>query len=157
MEVVRGDDALPTLRDPSSLWEPLALGAVAVPAGVVGDLEVTALGTEIGVTAEDIGPAACDRRHDLSLLGRQPMALSNGLAVFAEDVRNLEPASTRGSLVLERPAAVHRGLPEDHRFLGPEVIDGELRSGEVLRAQVCIELSRADRSVPQKHLNGPNI
>ena len=116
-----------------------------------------AFGTEIGVTTEDIGPAARDRRHDPSLLGRQPTALSDGLAVFAEDVRDLEPASTRGSLVLERPAAVHRSLPDDHRFLGSEVIDGELRSGEVLRAQVCVELGRADRSVPQKQLNGPNI
>ena len=40
MEVVCGDDALPTLRDPSSLWERLALGAVTVPTGN-GELSIS--------------------------------------------------------------------------------------------------------------------
>jgi hypothetical protein len=122
MEVVGGDDSLSTLLDPSGLCQPLALRAVSVSAGVVGDLDLSALGTEVGMTAQDRRPAVDDGRHDPALLGRQATTLSDGLAVGAEDVRDLEPASLSGALVLERPAACHGGLPEHVALLGAEPV-----------------------------------
>jgi hypothetical protein len=86
-----------------ALFEPLprrralALRAVAVAAGVVGDAFVRAVLAALDVSAERGGPAGLDRRHDLQLAEAHVAGV--GLAprrpVGAKDVGDLR-AVTRG-------------------------------------------------------------
>ncbi len=73
---------------------PLALRAMAVAAGVVGDLVVraVAVGTAQHVAAERGAAALLDRRHDLELAEAEVtgLGLPPRRAVGAEDVRDLE-------------------------------------------------------------------
>ncbi len=70
----------------------LALGAVTVAAGVIGDVVVPAVLTGREVTAKRRRAAALDRRHGLQLVEAQVAGLGPTVAgpVVAEDVLNLD-------------------------------------------------------------------
>ena len=89
----------PGLRRP-----PLALGAVAVAAGVVGDARVRAVLAALDMTAERRGAADLDRRHDAQLAEAHMAGVGGtpGLAVAAEDIRHLQLRTGHGRRV--RPA-----------------------------------------------------
>ena len=69
----------------------LALRAVAVAAGVVGDPDQTAVLTLLGMAPERCAPAGLDRRHDPAFNPAEVsgMGLTVGVAVTAEDIRHL--------------------------------------------------------------------
>ena len=71
----------------------LALGAMAVAAGVVGDPAVAAILAALDVAAEGGRAAALDRRHHLELAEAQMpgIGLAPGGPVAMEDVRDLQP------------------------------------------------------------------
>jgi hypothetical protein len=71
---------------------PLALGAVPVAAGVVGDARVGAVLAALDVTAQGRGPAGFDRGHDAPLADAQTRRVGGAPsgAVLAENVRHFE-------------------------------------------------------------------
>ena len=83
----------PRLRRP-----PLALGTVAVAAGVIGDARVRAVVAALDMTAERRRAADLDRRHDAPLPEAQ-MSRVRGtpcLTVAAEDIRHLQLRTRHG-------------------------------------------------------------
>jgi len=77
---------------------PLALGTVAIAAGVVGYARVPAIIASLDMPAEGRGAAELDRRHDAPLAEAQ-MTLVGGApsgAVAAEDIRHLQPWTRHG-------------------------------------------------------------
>ena len=85
------------LGQPGARGGALALGAVPVAAGVVGDAPVAAVLAGLDVTAEGGGAAVLDRRHDLELLQAQMPGMGGpvGGAGSAEDVGDLERGAHR--------------------------------------------------------------
>jgi hypothetical protein len=81
-----------TCREPGARGGALALRAVPVAAGVVGDPPVPAVVAGLDVTAQCGGAAVLDRRHDLELTKAEmaDMARPVGGAGDAEDVGDLE-------------------------------------------------------------------
>lgn len=70
---------------PSSLREGLALGAVAVAAGVEDEVLVGALRTSVDTPAEDGSPAGGDGSERLALLRLEEGVAAKGRAVSASD------------------------------------------------------------------------
>ena len=71
---------------------PLALRAVAVATGVIGNARVSAVLAALDMTAQRCGAANLDRGHDAPL-GEAQMGLVGGTpsgAVAAEDIRHFE-------------------------------------------------------------------
>jgi len=83
------------LREPFGARQSLALGAMAVAAGVVGDACGAAVVALLEVTAERCRPACCDGAHDAPLdAAEMPGAgLPKRFAVAAEDIRHLQNRS----------------------------------------------------------------
>jgi hypothetical protein len=74
----------------------LALRAVPVATGVVGDAQVRAVLAAFDMTAQRRGSAVLDRRHDLELAEAQMtgMGCTPSRPAAAEDVRHLDPHGT---------------------------------------------------------------
>ena len=70
----------------------VALWAVPIAAGVVGDPPVAAVLAGLDVTAQGSGAAGLDRRHDLELAKGQMPVMGNPVAgaCAAEDIGDLE-------------------------------------------------------------------
>jgi len=66
--------------------------AVTVAAGVVGYLDMTAVGALLLVPAQLSCPACLHGTHDAQVLKRQGMGLPILRAVLAEDIRHLDTA-----------------------------------------------------------------
>src|SRR5450755_4239929 len=110
MVVRNGQQLGLTLGQPLLGGYTLALRAVSIAAGVVGDARVCAVLATLDVTAERRRAAALDRRHDLQLaeahmtdVGSTPRR-----SVAAEDIRDLQrraghasPASGRRLALLQ--------------------------------------------------------
>ena len=90
----------------------LTLGAVAVAAGVVGDLPVPAPVALLDVPAQRRGPAGGDVVQGAALLGREPVAVAieEGVAVSPEDVGHFEPGPGHGRDSPGRGASRSSGL-----------------------------------------------
>jgi hypothetical protein len=90
----------------------LALGAVAVAAGVVGDLAVAALIAFLDVAAQFGGPADGDIMEDETLFVGEPgaVAIEEGIAVSSEDVGDFEPWPGHGRVSPGRVARRSSGL-----------------------------------------------
>ena len=114
----------------------LALGAVAVAAGVVGDLHVLA-----GVAAQDM-PAEGGRATPLNgaarleLLQAQAARAPQRLAVVAEDVRDLDAG---------------------HDALEVQILERSLDLAQQVRGDVAVAHGVGDLLVTQQHLNDPDI
>ena len=92
MEVPHGQQLRLARRQPCLCRTRLALGAVAVAAGIIGDVLVRAVLAARNMAAERRRAAALDRAHHLHLIeadvacvGRTP-----GSTMGAEDIRNLQ-------------------------------------------------------------------
>ena len=100
---------------PAPCSAPLALGAVPITAGVVGDLRLRASRAAQRVTAERSAAAVLHSRHDLELAETEMAALlvSPGRPVGAEDVRDLQAChgcGLRGLGRLQRTDHLAQGL-----------------------------------------------
>ena len=73
----------------------LALRAMPIAAGVVGDAHMRAILAALDMAAESRGAAALDGRHDLQLREAHPSGVGSapGRAVAAEDIRHLDRRS----------------------------------------------------------------
>jgi hypothetical protein len=92
----RQDAALP-VGNPPSLPEGLALGAVAVAAGVVGGTRLAAGFASIEVSTKRGSPAADKSAKKLQLLGTEAVSAKEGVPAQTDDVRDLEGgAAVRG-------------------------------------------------------------
>ena len=86
----------PRLRRP-----PLALGAVPIPAGVIGDARVRTVLAALDMAAERRRAADLDRRHDAPL-GQADMTLVGGTpgsAEAAENIRHLQLWTRHAELI----------------------------------------------------------
>ena len=111
MEVRNRQEILTARLDPLLFPQGLALGAVAVPAGVIRYLQMAAGITSVPVAAQDGSPAHLDGAHDPPLRTGQPMGCSVRRTVLTEDVRHLgagcshpryEAALSRGEVTCAR-------------------------------------------------------
>ena len=102
VEVLDRQQLLLACLDPQGALEGAALGAVAVAAGVVADLDMVAVVALIDVAAEGAGATARDVAHRPVLLGTELVLLAVGVPVAAEDVRDLVAGP--------RAVGVERGL-----------------------------------------------
>ena len=78
-------------REPPFLGERLALRAVPIATGVVGDPHGAAAVTRLPMPAKGGGPTGRDGPQGSVLHGREPVRASVGVAVVSDDVRQLEP------------------------------------------------------------------
>jgi hypothetical protein len=83
--------------DPALLGQRLALGAMAITAGVVAQGDSTTAVTGLEVATHGLGAAGLDRPHGASLAGARAVALAIGFTVTAEQRRDLEPRRLRRS------------------------------------------------------------
>ena len=92
----------------------LAFGAVAVAAGVVGDLDMAAVVAARDMTAERCGAAGRYRRHDLELAEAEMSCVGAriGGAVNAQDIRDLQGRPRHG-VAVRRAALALSGLRTD--------------------------------------------
>jgi hypothetical protein len=98
MEVMGGPNPLQALREPLGLLEALALGTVAVAAGVIGDGGVAAtMAANVHVSAQTGGAAAFDIAHSLMLPGAEAMVLAVAWAVVAKDLGHIQGRSGHGA------------------------------------------------------------
>ena len=95
MEIGHRQELCTACLDPALLGQRLAFWAVAIAAGVItGDLPPTAI-TGLQMAPEGRRTAVLDGLHHAALWRAEPMRTAMGLAVFAEDVRELQPPRPR--------------------------------------------------------------
>jgi len=92
MEVLNRQEIFASVLDPLLFPQDLALGAVAIPAGVVGYLDVPACLALLRMPAQHCCPAHLNSTHGTEVLTRQEMSLPILWAVLAEDIRHLDLA-----------------------------------------------------------------
>jgi len=90
--VLDGENVLLPLLHPPGFVQTPALGAVAIPAGVVPDLRMPAGVADLDMAAERRRAAARDRAYSPLLLGREPQKV---IAVCAEDIGQLQATGRR--------------------------------------------------------------
>ena len=95
VEIMRRQEALHASRQPGRLRQALALGTVAIAAGVIRRLAIAAGCTHLEVTAQDFRPAVLNRPHRCALLRPQRVTLAVGGAMRAEDLGHLEARASR--------------------------------------------------------------
>src|SRR4051795_6440307 len=107
MKIGDGQEFGPAIGQPLQPRETLALRAVPVAAGVIGDADLATSIALLDMTAERCRAARLDGGHDPPLDARQPIALRSPerLAVAAEDIRHLQ----RGTHGLVTRAGPPRG------------------------------------------------
>lgn len=160
VEGVCGEHACHALLDPSELGERLALWAMSISAGVVGlPVDMAALGADVPVPAELGRPATSDVAQDGLLLRSQSVSAREGLAVGADDVRELQRRPW-GRTPARRGARVtaHRALAE--RLFGlrrAEDVDGTLDLGDVLGGDAGVAEGGGNRGVAEEHLNDADV
>ena len=73
VEVWDGQEILTACLDPLFLFQSLAFGTVAVPAGVVRYLHMAAAVAHVHMAAESRSPAYLDSAHDPHMIAGQPV------------------------------------------------------------------------------------
>ncbi len=99
MEVLNGEELFPPGLDPLLFLQELALGAVPVPARVVGYLEVAALLALVDVSPQCGSSADLDGVHGAQVSEGELMGVSVRGAVSAEDVGHLRVVHGRNGLL----------------------------------------------------------
>src|SRR5260370_30785445 len=115
MVIIHRQEIGRTGLEPALRGAPLALGAVPITAGVVGDLGLRAGTAAQRVPTEGGAAAVLNGRHDLELAETEgsPLGLPPGRPVGAEDVRDLQAwhqRALRGSGTLQRTEHFTQGL-----------------------------------------------
>jgi hypothetical protein len=92
MEVARGQKFLLTRGDPAFPSARLALGAMAITAGVVGDGAMAAASALIDVTAQSGGTTARDSQQHFNVLPTNPVTVSfdEGFSRSTDQIGHLE-------------------------------------------------------------------
>jgi hypothetical protein len=93
VEVGDGEEMRLLGLEPPGRLAALALGAVPVSAGVVGDLPLAAVITCLNVATQDARPALGDGPQNPGLVGGRGVAFPVRLTVAADDLGDLQPRS----------------------------------------------------------------
>ena len=117
VEVVDGQEPVQALCQPLGLLEALALGTVAVAAGVIGNGQVAAaLAARVHVSAQTGGAAAFDIPHGLMLLRAETLVLPVVRAMVAKDLGHLQGWSGHAATPVTRRGGSY---PGDSPVSGP--------------------------------------
>jgi len=110
VEVVDGQESLQALCHPLGLLEALALGTVAIAAGVIGDGQVAAaMAAKVHMSAQTGGAASFDIPHGLVLLETEAMAFAVLWAMAAKDLGHLQGWSGHAVAPFTRRAGLNPG------------------------------------------------
>ena len=92
MKIGNGQQFGAAICKPSEARQTLALRAMPIAAGIVGDADLAAILAPLDMTAERRRSACLDRGHDLALIEGEPVALRSAkrVAVAAKNVRHLQ-------------------------------------------------------------------
>src|SRR5215469_8723892 len=114
MKVTRGEELLLTRSDPAFPSTRLTLGAVPIPAGVVGDGAMAAASAFIDMTAQCGGTTARNGQQYFDVLPAYPLAVSfdEGVSRSADQIGHLErwPAHYRSCGDLSFSISASKGL-----------------------------------------------
>jgi len=116
MEVGNGQEILGPALNPLLFSQKLALWAMAVSAGVIGDLTMTAMVALVHMTAKGSCPADLNSMHYLQLIEGQRMGGSIVGAALTKDIRHLDAASGTHRISDYDEAGLSRGLATCPRF-----------------------------------------
>jgi len=110
VEVVDGQESLQALGQPPGLLEALALGTVAIAAGVIGDGQVAAaMAARVHMSAQTGGAASFDIPHGLILLRGEAMVFPVVWAMVAKDLGHLQGWSGHAVAPFTRRAGLNPG------------------------------------------------
>ena len=157
MEILRGNDSLAALFDPSCLGQGLALGTVAIAARIVGGPFVSARRADVQMPAQLGGPALLDGSDDFALFRRRRVLVTKGPAGGAEDVSHFQtgpPLPRLGSTRLDD----HRALPGRRGFF--RLREPVERAGDLLEvpgADLCVMGRGLKIRMPEQSLNHSDI
>ena len=92
MEIGNGQQFGAAICKPLEARQTLALRAMPIAAGTLGDADLAAILAPLDMTAERRRSACLDRGHDLALIEGEPVALRSAkrVAVAAKNVRHLQ-------------------------------------------------------------------
>ena len=90
MEVLDGQKVFTSGLNPPLFLQGLAFGTVAVPAGVVGYLDMAAAVAPVLMPSQGRGPAYLHGSHDPQMSKRQAVGASVRCAVLTEDISQLD-------------------------------------------------------------------
>ena len=110
VEVGDGQESLQARGQPLGLLEALALGTMAVAAGVIGDGQIAAaLAAGVQVSAQTGGAAAFDIPHGLVLRRAEAMVFAVLRAMAAKDLGHLQGWSGHAATAVTRRAGLNPG------------------------------------------------
>jgi hypothetical protein len=140
--------------EPALFGEGLALGAVAVAAGIVGEaLGPTGI-TRLAMATERGGTARLDGLHRAALRAGQPMGVAIRRAVGAEDVGDLH----RGTLSrARRPGGRPRRTHRLGQAAGLGQIQGRAGAHEVPLNEMDVPHRRRDLAMAEQALHGVQV
>ena len=153
VEVRNGQQVGLASREPPLLGSRLALGTVAIATGVIGDARRTAVVTRLPMSAQDGSAAGRDRPQGAVLGRRQSMRPSIGVAVRADDVRELEAWTDAGDGRAQRHGTHRLALLREPC----EEIERGVRADLRVARQLEVPGRRTDVAVTEQTLNGVEI
>jgi len=151
VEVGDGQQLSASVLDPALLGEGLALGAVAIAAGVVDGPRGAAAVTGLPMSAEGGGATGLDGAEGAALDGGQDLHSANVVAVDADDVRQLgleAPARRRRP---RRRRAGHGSAVRGLREI--EQVEGRATVGDVLSSEMEVAHCGADVAMSEQALD----
>jgi hypothetical protein len=126
---------------------PLALGAMAVPAAVVGDAPLAAVLAAFDVAAERSGAASLDRRHHLEL-GQADMAGMCRAPRWPMNSKDVGDLVTVAAGLAARVLAFHQQ---------PEMLERARYCTDRLGGDTGVERGRIQLGVPEQNLDYADI
>lgn len=157
MEVVRGQHSLHARLYPTCLGNGLALGAAPVAAGIEEGMRKVARRADVQMPAERLRAASLDIAHGLELVARQTMSPFVRLPMRTEDVRDFWSGLARPRRGLVQPLAMHAPLLRWRTCLNAQPIQRARRRRDELLAHMCVDCCAADRTMPEKLLDEPDV
>lgn len=133
--------------DPLPARRVLTLRAMAIPAGIVGDMKVIALAALFDMTAECRRAADLDRTQHAKLLVRQRMSLTVGLAVLSNNVGQLESGPAHHGLFVRLRLRLRR----------VEAVERPGRAADQLGRHGGVAGRGGDLTMPEQDLDDTNI
>ena len=155
VEVRNGQQVGAPRREPPLFGEGLTLRTMPIATGVIGDPHSAAAVTRLPMAAEHGGAAGRDRPQGSVLHRREPVRASIGVAVVADDVRQLEPRTgdrvCRASLARRTRSALRR------RREARQEIERRVRTDLRVTRQLKVPRGRADVAVAEQALNRVDV
>jgi len=154
VEGADGEETLGACSDPAPLGQCLALGAVAVAAGVVDGGGEVAVRAEVEVAAERSGATARDVGNRATLLAIEGVECDELPAMLAEEHGEVELTATLASTLRQRTDA---GVAEQDVGSGLRLIEGAADLGDQLRRYLRVASRGRGGAMPEYDLNDSHV